>query len=96
MNEERNLGQTEPLPGRQLAVSLASASDNALVIMINTLLGVIDHEPTIFNVTIQSSNRLEKGIIYASSKEHIKNDRATIWRASLAVTNSCATPKQFL
>jgi len=29
--------------------------------MLKTLLGVVNHEPTIFNVTIQSNYRLEKG-----------------------------------
>lgn len=40
--------------------------------MINTLLGVIDHEPTIFNVTIQSGNRLERGSFMQAQKSTLK------------------------
>jgi len=64
--------------------------------MLKTLLGVVNHEPTIFNVTIQSNYRLEKGLIYECSKEHIENGRAIIWRTPLAVTDSCVVAEQFL
>ena len=40
--------------------------------MMKTLLGVVDLEPNIFNVTIQSNNRLERGSFMNAQKSKLK------------------------